>query len=260
MTVTTRNVNAFRVDMDVFRQFRGRDYILMIDGESFRFVAKGDGMPKLYAFKENGKWGVSGGWEKSPWEVKSGGTSMDDAFVSRFIVVLPDGPGISEKTTKWAAAESAHFLTRWRSLMRGDALVKTASQVMPEDMQTANLILWGDIRSNPLIARMIQKLPVKWTPDIISIDGVTLPTATHTLLMTYPNPLAPQRRIVVNSGLTFRESHDRTNSLQNPKLPDWTVLDVTQPPNAETAGKVVAADFFDTHWQVKPIMTPVDKR
>jgi hypothetical protein len=107
---------------------------------------------------------------------------------------------------------------------------------------------------------MIQKLPVKWTPDVIGIAGVTLPTTTHTLLMTNPNPFAPQRRIVINSGLTFRESHDRTNSLQNPKLPDWTVLDVTQPPNAETAGKVVAADFFDTHWKVKPIMTPVDKR
>jgi hypothetical protein len=38
------------------------------------------------------------------------------------------------------------------------------------------------------------------------------------------------------------------------------VLDVTQPPNAETAGKVVAADFFDTHWKVKSVMTPVDKR
>jgi hypothetical protein len=28
-------------------------------------------------------------------------------------------------------------------------------------------------------------------------------------------------------------------------------LDITQAPNAETAGKVVAADFFDDRWQVK---------
>jgi hypothetical protein len=56
---------------------------------------------------------------------------------------------------------------------------------------------------------------------------------------------------VINSGLTFREAHDRTNSLQNPKLPDWAILDITQPPSAESAGKVVAADFFDEFWQVK---------
>jgi hypothetical protein len=260
MRVDTRNVTAFRVDAAVFRRYNPRPYSIMIDGQDFKFIEKGDGFSYLYAMKQGDKWSVSTGSDKAPWEVKSGGTSMDDAFVSRFIVVLPDGPGISEKTTKWAATESAHFLTRWRSLMRGDAIVKRASQVMPEDMQTANLILWGDIRSNPLIARMVQKLPIKWTPDVIGIAGVTLPTTTHTLLMTYPNPFAPKRRIVINSGLTFREAHDKTNSLQNPKLPDWAVLDVSQPPNAETAGKVVAADFFDTHWQPKQIMTPVDKR
>ena len=35
---------------------------------------------------------------------------MYDAFRSRFIVVLPDGPGIFPETTQWAANESAHFL------------------------------------------------------------------------------------------------------------------------------------------------------
>lgn len=56
--------------------------------------------------------------------------------------------------------------------------------------------------------------------------------------------------LILNSGLTFRESHDRTNSLQNPKLPDWALLDITaQPPNAETPGKVIAADFFGNAWE-----------
>ena len=71
-------------------------------------------------------------------------------------------------------------------------------------------------------------------------------------LLTYPALNSPGFEVVLNSGLTFREAHDRTNSLQNPKLPDWAILDVTQPPSAESAGKVVAADFFDDLWQVKP--------
>jgi hypothetical protein len=69
--------------------------------------------------------------------------------------------------------------------------------------------------------------------------------------LTYPALKSPGFEVVINSGLTFREGHDRTNSLQNPKLPDWAILDITQAPNAETAGKVVAADFFDDRWQVR---------
>jgi len=66
--------------------------------------------------------------------------------------------------------------------------------------------------------------------------------------------------IILNSGLTFREAHDKTNSLQNPKLPDWAILDITQPPNAESAGKVVAADFFDEQWQVIPRVVSPESR
>jgi hypothetical protein len=70
-------------------------------------------------------------------------------------------------------------------------------------------------------------------------------------VLTYPALKSAGFELVINSGLTFREAHDRTNSLQNPKLPDWAILDITQPRNGETAGKVVAADFFDDRWNVK---------
>ena len=70
-------------------------------------------------------------------------------------------------------------------------------------------------------------------------------------MMIYPNPLNPKKYVVLNSGPTFREAHDRTNSLQNPKLGDWAIIDVTQPPDAESPGRIVAAGFFDERWQVK---------
>jgi hypothetical protein len=57
--------------------------------------------------------------------------------------------------------------------------------------------------------------------------------------------------IVLNSGLTFREGHDRTNSLQNPKLPDWAIIDITQPPDAFAPGRIHDAGFFDERWQLK---------
>jgi hypothetical protein len=51
--------------------------------------------------------------------------------------------------------------------------------------------------------------------------------------------------------MTFREEHDRTNSQQNPKLPDWAMLDVLSPPDGRRAGDVKAAGFFDEEWRVR---------
>jgi hypothetical protein len=61
-----------------------------------------------------------------------------------------------------------------------------------------------------------------------------------------------RKYVVLNSGVTFREAHDRTNSLQNPKLPDWAVIDLSQPPDAATPGRIAAADFFDEEWKLAP--------
>ncbi len=182
-----------------------------------------------------------------------------------FMVVLPDILCASAHVDAWVKAESQNFLQRWRSLMRGNPRVKTASRVTDNDMQLYTLVLWGDVRSNPLIAKVlaaktIQKLPVAWDEKRIQIGEQSFDATTHVPVMIRPNPLEPRGLIILNSGLTFREAHDRTNSLQNPKLPDWAILDISQPPNAESAGKVVAADFFDEHWQVIPRMkSPQDR-
>ena len=90
-----------------------------------------------------------------------------------------------------------------------------------------------------------------WDAKKVGIRGKdSFDAATHVPALTYPALKSAGFEVVINSGLTFREAHDKTNSLQNPKLPDWAIFDITQPPTAESAGKVVAADFFDDRWQV----------
>lgn len=66
----------------------------------------------------------------------------------------------------------------------------------------------------------------------------------------YPNPLNPERYLVLNSGLTFREAHSKTNSLQNPHLPDWAVIDITTPPGNQAPGRIAAAGFFNETWEL----------
>jgi hypothetical protein len=70
--------------------------------------------------------------------------------------------------------------------------------------------------------------------------------------MIYPNPLNPGKYLVLNSSFTFRDYAYLNNARQVPMLPDWAVVDLTTPPDAVWPGKIVAADFFDEKWQLKP--------
>ncbi len=106
-----------------------------------------------------------------------------------------------------------------------------------EDLERYNLVLWGDRASNRLIDKVLDSLPIRWSESAVTVGDQSFAAADHVLAMIYPNPENPRRYIVLNSGPTFREAHDRSNSLQTPKLPDWAVIDLSQPPDDKAPGK-----------------------
>ena len=176
---------------------------------------------------------------------------IDDAFLSKFLVVAPTGETSNEAITNWAKFELNHLRQRWRALFRGDLPLIRDSELTEVQMRDHNLILFGDPASNRVLGKIIDRLPCRWNERQLSIAGHDYDAGNHVPLLIYPNPLAPSKYVVLNSGPTFRESHDRTNSLQNPKLPDWAVIDIRQSPNDVSPGRVVAADFFDEQWRVR---------
>ena len=101
--------------------------------------------------------------------------------------------------------------------------MKRDSEVTADDLAKYHLVLWGDPDSNRVIARISNGLPIRWREEEIKVKDRSFPAAGHIVTMIYPNPEAPGKYVVLNSGPTFREGHDRTNSLQNPKLPDWAL-------------------------------------
>src|SRR5436190_6987785 len=143
-----------------------------------------------------------------------------------------------------------HAVTHWRQQYRGDARVIEDGALSDDDIASSNLILWGDPSSNKILAKIADKLPIKWTAKDVTVGAQTFPTDTHVALLIYPNPLNPKRYVVLNSGFTFREYDYLNNARQVPKLPDWAVVDVTTPPNSRWPGKVAAGDFFTDSWQV----------
>jgi hypothetical protein len=129
--------------------------------------------------------------------------------------------------------------------------VKKANEVSWEDLDKYNLILWGDPASNEIIAGLLKELPIKWTKDTLIANSKAYPTTGHLPVLIYADYGLGVRYIVLNSGPTWREAHSKTNSQQNPKLPDWAILDITSPPTPEAAGKVLDAGFFNESWDWK---------
>jgi hypothetical protein len=189
---------------------------------------------------------------------------IDDAFMDSFIFVRPTGIAANEKAGVWAKAELDRAIEHWRRHFRGDARVKDDVHVTDADVQTANLVLWGDPQSNKLMARLFangadaaataklsHRLPVTWTAGEVTVGEQSFPADHHALVCIYPNPLNPERYVVLNSSFTFREYDYLNNARQTPKLPDWAVIDLDTPPDSRRPGRIAAADFFGERWEVK---------
>jgi hypothetical protein len=259
--LTTKNVALFGLFLPKGVHDQNGNVQVKVDGQEIVCQRRASDEEELCAiYKTDGKWAhqdlaqLAARIQEPVKRVESHGP-IDDAFRSRFLIVTPSGKSKNARFQAWQEFELAHFRDRWRALMRGDALVKQDTEVTSKDMSESNLILWGDADSNRIIKQLAGKLPIQQQGDQWVVGQQRYAADTHVPVLIYPNPLAESTRrkyVVLNSGLTFREGHDRTNSLQNPKLPDWAMIDITQAPDANAPGKVVNAGFFDERWQLKP--------
>jgi hypothetical protein len=171
--------------------------------------------------------------------------------MGRFLFVRPTGPALNPTLARWTAGELAHATKMWRDIFRGDALARDDAAVTDADLAAHHLILWGDPSSNRLLARLLAtgKLPLTWDAGILTFRGQTYDAAHHAPVLIFPNPLNPDRYVVLNSGIDFRDEAYGTNSLQTPKLPDYAIVDLREAPGPRWPGKIVTAGFFGELWK-----------
>lgn len=175
---------------------------------------------------------------------------IDDAFMDKFMVVRPTGSPMNEKTGAWVEAELIHTVEQWRRQFRGELKVVNDTDVTQAEMDSANLILFGDPHSNQVLKKFYDVLPVTWRNGNINAGTESFPASHHMLVSIGPNPLSPGHYAVLNSGFTFREYDQLNNARQVPKLPDWAVIDIDEPVTSRAPGKVVDAGFFDEQWRL----------
>lgn len=213
--------------------------------------------PRMYLEKRNNVWAEveSGDFRRRLRETKSSGLAgpIDDAFAGTFTVVGPDSDGWHPIPAKHAPAALAQFGVLWNRYFRAALPTAVPAAVTTEFAADRHLVLFGDPQSNPLIAKVLPKLPITWTKDKLVVNGVEYDPKTHVPVLIYPNPLNENKNyVVINSGHTFKEADLKgTNALLYPRLGDWAVIKPTPTDKDPAAYEVVAAGLFDENWKFK---------
>ena len=227
----------------------------------FVVLPSSDGSLRVTFKIQDGVWNIASPIEPDSTElIKKHGLQgpIDDALMAPFLFVRPTAQGHHPNIDQWVQSEFDRAVAQWHRQMRGDVRIRSSDELKDSDFQNYNLILWGDPKSNPTIAKVLEatgpaKIPLQWNETSIELGSLKLASDKHVPLMIYPNPLAPERYVVLNSSFTYREYDYLNNARQVPKLPDWAMIDTTTAPNGRWPGKIVQADFFDESWKLKPI-------
>lgn len=177
---------------------------------------------------------------------------VDDALMDSFVFVRPTAGSWHASVDRWVQSELNRAVEHWRRHFRGDARVVNDRDLTEELIQSANLILWGDPSSNSILQKIADELPIRWSAETVTVGSTSCDSSSHVPILICPNPLNPDRYVVLNSSFTFREYAYLNNARQVPMLPDWAVINLDTPPGTVWPGEVVAADFFDEQWRVKP--------
>src|SRR5688572_12847367 len=231
-TVTTKNVARLKLDVPAAS--------FTIDGQTIK-----TGANPTFA-KTNGKWAVATGRPAGLQKVHRLQGPIEDAFTDGFLVVRGTGQPWNDAAHNYANQRFDSFRSEFAKWMRGDIRVKDDKSVSAADIANYNLVLFGDPGSNVMISKVLGGLPIQWTKAEIAVGAQKFPTADHTLVLIYPNPLNPRKYVVLNTGQTFSANRitSGTESVFFPRLGDYAVL--------TTGGLTKTAGFFDEAWKLKP--------
>ena len=185
------------------------------------------------------------------------------------------GPAETARLRDMMASETRFWRSEGCGFREADHPVKLDTQVTPDDIRDRHLILWGNNRTNAIIARINPKLPVRLDGHKVIVGERTYDTDDVALAMVYPNPLNPERYVLIHSGNTWlaranvwvsRMSEDKATKTVDyfkigggyPAMPDYLVFRQNRvglghfykPSYRKLQVSVLEGGFFDGHWQL----------
>ncbi|PHN05636.1 phospholipase [Flavilitoribacter nigricans DSM 23189 = NBRC 102662] len=243
--ITTDKLKAFSLHLTGHPKYVGGKAVsLRIDGQSVRADV---GAP--LSFVRNGSlWAVQKDLETDGLMKKKGAEGpMSEVLSDRHVYVYGTAgePSEAELAQRREQAEKAANWAYYRGEFLGRVMVfprvLSDKQVRPSDLESANLVLFGDAATNTVIANLQGELPLQFSGD----------PATTGIAYIYPHN---GHYVLVNSGLSIMEAPDSEKAIDGltrfsspamvfalKKFDDYVIF---------SKDKVLAGGLFDNQWQL----------
>lgn len=240
--------NADRFHLNLARELIG-------DARTIKVSINGGGAVEaqaggvVYFARTGDKWGVSRERYEAGKLVKKHGLSgpVCDVFMEHPVLMVYTGADkaagdqIVDKAVYdlWGPGNGAVDLF---CIHHGPFERKADTEVTDDDIARKNLVLFG--ASNKILQRVAARLPVKLGSGNVTINGKTQPGS---LMMAYPNPLNPERYILVMPDNFSLSGY----SLPGKPLTSWNHVSTLDYPDylVWQNGKCVLQGDFDAGWQ-----------
>jgi len=172
-----------------------------------------------------------------------------DVYSGPFLMILGTGGGKDARKLNRGLARKA--AVEWAAFSAGRGIVARDSTVTDDVLKNKNLILFGTPKDNSILARIADKLPIKFAGDKYVVGHKEFPSAGTGLLMIYPSPFNPRRYVVVNSGLHWGKHLSINHKFDF--LPDFIIF--TDERDWDDNNRYLAAGYFDRDWQLRDELT-----
>jgi len=246
LRVETENAAALRFSPP--HSWAGKDGMFTIqwnDAEPARYSPDADGRVLLSAPGFSAPHG--------PRTAKSRSVCGPVADVFNFPFVAVRGTTGTPQQVEASHALARQFARDWAAYAEGQVFLTTDTAVTDASMKDKGLVLFGLPEVNSVTARLAPKLPFRLSHDrIVLPDGRTFQSREVGLLLTYPNPLAPDRYILIYHGIPWGKGRSENHKFD--LLPDFAVYtrEALQPIGIN---RYLAAGFFDEFWRYSPALT-----
>jgi pimeloyl-ACP methyl ester carboxylesterase len=256
ITVETKNTDALSLALADAPLAPGENLRITLDGQT---VYEGPRQPlgASASFARDG-----GSWRAGPpppaagaRPLKSAGSSgpITDAYFGAIAHVYGTGdPALAPKLKK-SAERGAKGWPLW--LWRVDQPVLADTEVDDAFMRTHHLVLYGTPGTNSLLARIQDRLPIRIDAEGVLVGERRFSGEGVGAKFVYPNPLAPERYVIVQAGPTI-EGVNGGHNLPD-FLPDYVVYDAkttrSRPRLLFAANqRPLAFGYFSNQWQLDP--------
>lgn len=181
---------------------------------------------------------------------------IEDAFTSPFVVSYgTQGKDPLENTILKREVEA--LAEQWRMRFGYGFNVFKDTEVTDEQVESSNLICYGRPDQHRIVSKAVESLPVKFEQNKIRLDDDAFEGDDLGAKFCYPNPLNPNRYIVVFAATNWKGMFQMNNrfgnwfdwgAYENRNYFDYAIFDgrTHSPESFLTFG------YFDQDWEIRP--------